>query len=373
MYVLTTIITCFMAYLANVLLLSKNKKNVRYGKLIMICIIVMFSMVAGLRDYTIGTDISFYVRPIFNYSINNTLTDLFVMESTNLEPLYLILNYVSANVFNNMGAVLFCLQFIVILFVVMRICDYTYTKKMWIGILAYNCLYFPISLNLMRQSIAMAILFWGSRYLFGEKCNIKKYLICMLFSVGFHVTGIIGLVFLFCSLYYSKHITTGRDKSLFIKSLLLVAGTIVAIMFFDKAVEIIAGLAPFMNKFNRYSEQAYSGFQINPFLIRIPLILLTFLSWKEYKKGNNENYLLFIFVVFDLLLAQLRAYSAGLYRLSIYFAYFKMIQLPCMIYSNRRYKIITTYTVCFILIITWYYQIVLQGNEEVYPYIFRTR
>ena len=77
-----------------------------------------------------------------------------------------------------------------------------------------------------------------------------------------------------------------------------------------------------------------------------------------------------VLLVSDAVFSQLRSVTPALYRMSLYFGMIKIFAYPFLtraftIRSQKIVRIIITLS----LLIIWYYQIVLQGNEDVYPYV----
>ena len=74
-------------------------------------------------------------------------------------------------------------------------------------------------------------------------------------------------------------------------------------------------------------------------------------------------------MVIDATTSLLRSYSGTLYRVSIYFAYYKMLAIPNFtIIHKGKNKLFINAAVCIMFYLIWIYQIVIQGNEQVFPY-----
>lgn len=68
------------------------------------------------------------------------------------------------------------------------------------SLLIYLCLFLFDSLGLIRQSLAVALIFWGYRYVYERK--LCKYIIVVLIATGFHYSAVIAL-FIY-PLYYIR-------------------------------------------------------------------------------------------------------------------------------------------------------------------------
>lgn len=371
MYTICGFITSLLTYKANKLMVSRYKNNRRIGMAILFWVILVFSIVAGIRDYNVGTDISYYVLPVFNSAKINDFQMYWNLNSKMIEPLYLLLTYFVSLISDNVHLLMGILSFLVTLFVVLRMIDYKESKKMWMGIFVYNFIFFPISLNLMRQSVAMSILFYSTRYIFSKEMNVRKFIVGTIFSMGFHFTGAIGFFLLILQVYFKKNYQKKEIISMEIvmKTIFIIAAMIVCVFLFDRIIDIIVPLSSFTQKYSSYYVSGGTRIDFNPLLIRLPFIIIIFLNRKDFYKKQPENYLLFMLMICDALTSLLRSYSTALYRISIYFAYYKMLAIPNFISACKANKrLFWSVVLCVLLYSIWVYQIIIQGNEQVYPY-----
>lgn len=369
MYTLCFFVTCFLTYIGNKLVLKKNIRTRKLGRLLFLIVVIIFAVIAGLRDFTVGTDIGFYGSPSFNEAKRFSFREYWKIDSDKLEPGYLILTYIFANTIGYARVWFGVIEFIIAGFTVARLYDIRETGKMWVGMCIFNCIILPPSLNIMRQSMAMAITFYASRYVLVEtkaKPQYIRFLIYILVACSFHVTAAIGLVIPLYRIYFRTDHTHLKAKD-FVRSLVLILLLLIAVVSIDKIVNIIIPLSSFTRKFSRYAGLQRSGFSINPMLIRFPFIVLICLFWKQYY--SKRNYLLFMLLVTEALFAEMRIYSTTLYRLALYFSFYRLLAMPILIgrlnKENRKLVELAVVLLCFV---TWFYQIVLQGNEEVFPY-----
>lgn len=126
---------------------------------------------AGVRDSTIGFDMQIYGDAQFEYAGRFTSYFKYITMYVNLERLYQLVVYLCAH-FANRYIYYFTLQFLTILpfyLLLQEECK----KETWIGMFIYFMWMYPFSLNIMRQSIAIAIVVWGYRYIKkGRSLNI---------------------------------------------------------------------------------------------------------------------------------------------------------------------------------------------------------
>lgn len=189
--------------------------------------------------------------------------------------------------------------------------------------------------------------------------------------MGFHLTGIIGMLLPALNIYYNKVYLGKNNKKLdsFIKTGLIIFVMILSVIFFNQLVDLVVPISKFTVKYSGYVVKSSGGIQVNPLLVRIPFIILILINWKKYERDKNENYMLFVIMIIDMIMSELRIYSSTLYRVSIYFAYFKILALPNYLVSlNIKKRRLATGLIIVLMYIIWIYQIVIQGNEQVFPY-----
>ncbi|MFE5324053.1 EpsG family protein, partial [Paenibacillus sp. NPDC056579] len=152
-------------FLASSIMISwaqKSKSSI-IGAILLIlsCLIPVF--VLGLR-YDVGTDYFSYID-MYNYLsvIDFKLVD--IINYTSVEPGYIILNIIADKLFGNYQAVFFLAALITMLFSFLSI--WYYKDKIFLGVtlFIYFIMIFPITFNAVRQSIAVAIIFFAIRYI----------------------------------------------------------------------------------------------------------------------------------------------------------------------------------------------------------------
>lgn len=149
-------------------------------------------ILAGARDNTIGTDMLVYGDAYLNYAQRyNTLSSFMNFNYLGGEPLFKILSYISAHYFGQFGYY-FALEFACILPVYATFVRRGWEKYSWLGMLIYYLCFYSFSLNLLRQSIAMSIIFWGYNYIVERKPI--KFCVSVVIAAGFHLTAAIMLL-----------------------------------------------------------------------------------------------------------------------------------------------------------------------------------
>ena len=195
-YLVVFLITTFIVYLSE----RKWKQNkIKKAYIWGLIAVLILSVFAGIRNYDVGTDNYFYVLPGYTQAKRYMNAFSFYMHHDiyQLEPLYLILSYAAAKFFRSPHFIMFVLSLITNLFVYLGIVNLRKNLSISFAWLTYCFVFFNISLNLMRQSVAVAIVFFVFSY--GEgKINWKKVTIFLLLASFIHISGLIG--FFLCNI-----------------------------------------------------------------------------------------------------------------------------------------------------------------------------
>lgn len=182
-YSLTYILVFFICLL---LASTARKRNKVHYVVMLIAVLTVF---AGLRADSVGIDTSHYVTNLTNgyyklYEIGFQKLSSFFEDGRNIE-IYLIV----------IGAVIYTL-------VIMRLWELRDVVSFPFSVFLFLIIHFAPSMNTMRQYMACAIVFWGTRFLFSKK--VIPYCLCILVAMTFHRTAFIGAGFLLIYFLYWK-------------------------------------------------------------------------------------------------------------------------------------------------------------------------
>lgn len=370
-------------------------------------------ILAGARDFSIGLDISAYGNYVFETAYKYKSLAGFMRTHRNIESLYKVMAFAVSRFTDNPHWFYF-LTALIICGCTMGGLFYYYLRG-WCPLTpAWACFLFILygdTLNIMRQSIAVAIAF-AAFPLFLE----KKYLLYMAMQAAailFHVTSIftlcLPLIYLFMKVFHVK----------WIYIVVFFCG-FAAIQLYSPLLTYLIRIHVLPAKFSRYLGTGVA-FALNPTILRLPFLIpiLYFferfcsfeisdhvlrpitklrlirnysvkealttrfnwgLKWRGVGgDGSRNSYsvdpVLGIFVVFLLLLeictVQLRSVLPALYRISYYFCYYRFIAYSRLTKILRRDNTVMVLLALFAyLCVLWYYQNVIQGNNCIYPYIY---
>ena len=364
-YIYVFTISTFFCFLSE---LFDKKKIIFLSIFFSICSIAIVSIFSGYRNDNIGTDMQIYGNFVFNYSLNfNSFKNFYNFSEGvfKLEPGYMLLNYIVSRLTN------LPYNFYLVCATITQTLFYYSFKLMnkhisqTLGWISYLLLFYGSTFNIIRQSLALSIFLFGFSLLITNKNKIFSVTI-ILSSYLFHSSALIISLFVIALYYF---ILKSKNVEKFVN--ITIITSIFLFMFFTPFSNILmnSGILP-----QRYSVYliGYSsgvGFSILSLLLKI-IIGLIFL-WRYNDLKSNKLFFFYICMfAFDFLFYQLRIVNVVFSRASYYFFVFQFISIPSVIkiIPEKTDKLTLTIIYLIFLLVTWYYQIVISGSNEIYPY-----
>lgn len=306
--------------------------------------------ISGFRAWNIGSDADHYVR-LFVAAI-----DHFDLSLSYMEKGYILFNKILALFTNNPQAILivtsFCILGVILNFI------YKYSKFIFLSTVLFVILQFSITLNIVRQYMAMIIVLLSFNFVI--KREFLKFLCCCLLASTFHTSAIVALVWYFI---YPLNIK--------IKNIIGILVTTIFIFVF--IAPFLDQLFQFLGRYDTYIGGALLGDDIKiasimKTLINAVVFAFFFVSYffvYDNKKGNIGFMLRPQFLLLASLLALCVQFisirGTILERIAIYFSFFNIISIPAFINCyNKKIRIIITGIILFCFI---YYTSVIFINR----------
>ena len=339
----------FCIWLLNKLLTFKTKTND-----ILLSIVLLLLIVISTARYGIGFD--FYSYEKVFYSIAQTpLVDILCREAFHtVEFGFVVLTKVISMICADYTFFIGAVAIIINSLIFSRIRKYS--ADIWFSILLYLSLQqFAFTMNLTRQAISFAIVFYS--YSFLKERNWLKYLFGILLASLFHISALIVIP---CYLFAHMKCTLKNAAIL----------NCIFIFFyctFDWYIEFI--VLSFFSDYAGYidSHIYWNGnsfiYAIFPLIIYVTTCLL--FHWnKNYVHNILMNYSFFSFV-FSVLITK----HFIIERFSIYFSIHLILLIPELISCCNSEKRKNIASVFILLICTFYYIFAYhEGFHEIYPY-----
>ena len=336
--------------------------------------VLIVAILAGVRDYSIGSDTLAYGRWFIEFGARfDSLKRFMKFFASSYEPGFNIFGYIVGRLFHHNGNwFLFWCAVIIYGFMMKAFWyykEYCSVSLAWLFFLMLDC---TQSLNIIRQYMAVAIAAYAFNFIFEGK--YKSYIIITIIAASFHFSALFSF-FIFLILYGLKRNNTFQYK------LRVVLSTVIGIAAYVVLMRLLASFGGFIGaKIATGSGTGTFSFQLNPFLIRLPFLIIVLINRQRLVDpydvrmipDNNATYgdffILALFV--ELVLSQLRGFSDTVYRLTSYFLVFKyviysrVIELPDFS-ANKIAKRVLAIVYMLIIFVYW---VVIVKSANIYPY-----
>lgn len=361
-YIIMIMISLFFTYLS-------VKTEDKLQKIVYIVLtMIPFIVVSGFR-YDVGTDYLYRYVPDFNSIANG-------IDVENLEKGFKLIIKLCL-LFSNNSQLLFIITSILItVFMIAGINKNS--KNILISVLIFGIGgFFFQSLNLVRQFLAMSIVFFAYQYLL-KKHETKWYILAVIIAFFIHNSSIIMAVLILC-----------RKKLIFNPWAILV---IISIIFVFKNT-ILQVLTPFIEntRFDVYLigkyAKGYTSVLYN--LVNFAIYSFMIIFYKTKMKNQmeelcliddicSEDKLLINIQALALIFTVMSSMHMLFARISYYFSIFQILSIPYFIETTRikevhlgekgMKKILYGLVILFFLSLTFYTNVVHNNNEPL-PYI----
>lgn len=373
-YILFFLLSTSFIGFAEFLTKKKIMQKVDYSKFsinfFIILGILTVSILNGVRDLNIGTDMLVYgnryfeiaqfTNNFFEYT-NITYANYF----TNVEFGYQFLNYIVSRFTSNIHVFYFILGLITNSIFYLGIKFYKKDVSVTISWLVYLFLFYGNTLNIMRQSVAIGFVFYGISYLLYKNKYMKSLFLIFLGTL-FHQSAYFGLLIIILYYVLKKY---GNTFSLHIK--IIIASMIMSFSSFQ-ILNFLTLRGILNDKFTQYVgiNRKESEVGVTTLGMRLPYVFYGILFYKTKILKNFILSFVFLLLIFDLIFLPLREIDITVSRITLYFAIFKIISYPLLIKNTvkKSYYIIMNILLIIFCILTWYLQYIIGGNGDIYPF-----
>lgn len=331
-----------------------------------ICSITSVSVLNGIRDLSIGTDLGVYGNNVFMQARSNILSfHDYMIECRTIgmtEYGYAMFNYIVAQFTSNVHIFYFVLGiFVNGLFYISNFRNRGYIPFP-IAWVTYLMIIYPATLNLLRQGVALALV-----SLMGSFLLSKKYIsafICILIAFTFHNSSAFALI-IYIFLYVMYHLCNTRRQNMAVFAFLCISA------FVPTIVSVLDSKGLLSDKYSQYvADATLADSMLNSVIVRIPFVILSvYFLIKERKESNKLDKSLFGLVGAEILLLPLQQISSSAFRIALYYGIYKIpgYSLLCKRFGEMRKIAYPIYIIY--LIIYFYIQTVKNGSGEIYPFI----
>lgn len=371
-------ISVFLLYISEKCKTIKQKDIISFLGLLIPCLL------AGFRADIIGTDVNVYVKPVFNAArSSNNIFEYFqsgwywiwhykyVYEH---ELGFTLMVYILTKIFNSLAIVLFAIEAFIISFIYAGLKENKKKNYVWIGMLTFYFMFYNNTLNMMRQWMAMSVLFWAFKYL--KNRQWKRFIIANIFALCFHMSSIIGIVILILYRYINNSETIKRKKiykkkrKAFIRILTVTGFALVALLFAGTIGQILDFIG--LHRFAIYVNGSIHLLP-NQFLIRAPFVVIVCYLWRGIVRKEPNSYFFLSMLLLDMVMSQLISITSYAIRIPYFFSEYFIYLCPVMWNTLRKKpnRVWVHLSLVAYLVIYWWFFYVFKGSSETVPYIWR--
>ena len=340
-YIVLFVVLLFVAKLAE---LTNNRK-------LSYLIIVILSLVAGLRGETVGIDTAGYLDAIENI-IDGRLEYAYGMEWS-----FRYICYAVSLIVKEPQNFLIIFALITNALIVIRLWGLRkYISFTW-GIFAYYSMFYWMSMNLSRQFIAIAIVFYCSKYLLAGK-NIK-FVFGVVIASLFHQTALISILLIWFNVVNWNNMNRAQRRFfVFVTTL-----SPISIIYVQKILLQYSGYLK--------TQEISIGFMI---IVKMIILLLTVLTLNQTENSCEDNTKLIRFsrvtLICGLLLTSLGYIFRFADRIGLYFYVFESIYVGNIFKQKNTKNNFVIKTVTAILFLYLFITNTLGNGQGQNPYLF---
>lgn len=338
------------------------EKNYKDKRMIVPClfIIILTSIFAGVRNNIIGTDVNVYIVPIVKAMPKYGLIKTY--HSTNIEIGFLVFAWLVSKISSLVPVFLFLIQVVITTLVVKFAFDNKEKMSFSNVILFYMTFFFPLSLNFIRQSIALAICLYSSKFIYTK--NWKMFLVCVVIAIQFHFSAIA-----FSLIYINYWFVNNDKKYAFINKYIVVGLLLLFMIFFKEIITVGIGWGVFPSKYYNYVDKYYLDkidiqYKLYFFKLIYAIFAVIYASRIEDKRIKKNTISL---IIYDMTIYMVGFKIMYAERVSYYFS------LLAYIYAfswnnNERLEKIDKIAIKAMLILYFLVMYVYIGIGEIIPY-----
>ena len=349
-----------------------NEEHKKQGMFFSVIAILIPSILAGIRATTVGSDTAGYVERSFYQVLSSTSLSSF-LEISELEVGYNVFTYIIAKIFGDVHWILFINQLIVCSIIYKMAYDRRNQISMPMMMLVYFTVFYSMTLNIARQALAIAIIFYSVKYM--ENKKYIKTILLFLLAFQFHTSAIFAL-FLYIIIYINQKKINYKTRRIII-FIIVILLLLIIISYEPILYYMTYDLQIIPHKFYNYLNSHYANESMDMSLIELAfkgiwifLSIIYIIINKKNKEYKINSYLMFLII--DLFMLLISGKVSNAFRMGYYYGITAMLlTIPALttIFKQDRFnKVISTLLIGMILIAYWFYSNILYVGAGIYPY-----
>ncbi|MEY8433724.1 EpsG family protein [Lachnospiraceae bacterium 48-42] len=328
------------------------------------------SLLAGLRDFSIGNDVLLYGNYWFYRAVSYTSLWDYLKETMiySMDLGYSFINYLSSMISEDAHFFYFIYAILQMAVLYYAVRDYKKQISVPFAFFVYFFTYYNSSLNILRQIMAILLVLLSYKYVFDKK--LAKFLLSILLAASFHISAVVGIIL------YPLNWAIHTDFKKFWRASVVV-GSMLLVVTYEYVLNFIFrfGLASF-SKYTHYLEDDQGGGRFIRFAFWGIIACAYFWRRKKINKIAPNYELLGFCILFSLLTSIVNFFSgAWLIRAMYYFDCASVISIPLIAKAlplkvGRQKEKINYILVGVFIFVYWLIVYVIRNGAETFPYQF---
>lgn len=314
--------------------------------------ILIPSIIYSIR-YGIGTD-------YFNYASAFKTLQYTGFEGR-FEWAYVSINLLVGKLDGNLESVFFITAVIMFIFLREILKEHSNILSPGIITLTYMLIYYQMSFNLVRNSVAILICLYSYRFI--KERSLLKFILVVILASGFHNSALLVI-----PLYFFYNVL--GKKTRIVSRISLYVITALSVFFLDKALIRLLQLIPKFSYYTFYIEGSANEISFVPLLIQLPFILLGIIPFIVIgKKDKNFSFLYSTYIISVLLKLSRFVGTQYLDRISLNYEIALILLTAYYIsYFNKKKEFIMSFIILGYMFAYWYFVYIFMGNHGTFPY-----
>ena len=325
-----------------------------------VCIIgMMILIVFAAGRFHVGTDMNTYMNMFERYS-TYTWPEFFANIDSDL--LFAIISKITYSLGGRVltwGTFAFLIVFPV----------YTTLRKQYpdaslgVAFFAFLCLYYALSFNITRQFIAIAIIFWGMKFVFQNR--LIPFLLVVIVATGFHVSAPIAFLVWFLWNHKENCAVKGRKRIAFL------IGVAILVFLYQSAIEFVTNNIDALSSYASYAETSTIGQNRDLYLNLLELAVLLFFKRFLCKKDEKNDFMYSLLII-SVMIGFTGFLHPQVKRMAYYFSMpSKLVLLGNLQYGfTKNSRMGARVLICVYVVAYFILTIYILGESNLIPYRF---
>lgn len=354
---------------------NTSKSSLSICWIIDVVAVALPCVLAGARDYGVGTDTTTYGQWLFEVADSSSNFSAYLAEVNagiwDVGLTFSLQAYLSTSIFHSQFWYYFLIELLIIVPIYISIRQHCSNHLIGLTMFLYFLVFYIPGLNLMRQMIAVSFSTLAVSMLVRDK--LAYYWICSLLGIMFHTTAAIVLVVFAIVAAMRKRsgsIKVVRKNAKLIGAIVAIIA-IFCVLNLQTVMSAISWISDSFDYYSRYANHS-EGEMGNAYYIFISILLVGILLLIKYNKLFNDFncILLTCIIAFSAILYSMGSYLEAVSRMS-YYGLAPMVLILAIVFNNYKNRLvlnsglILVFVACVIQF-SWVY--VAQGSHEAIPY-----